>query len=299
MNENLVAKSIFIGAPIEHDSERKLLAATVQKLEEQHIPFIALANVQICGRQVDCIVATAMGVSVVEVKSSYLPVRGDLNGDWERFHATGEWRPYTNGYHQTLGAKNALRSAMTTVKPIGGFYPDGHVVFTSGLSEGSQLTNGDFKVAVVTLDEFLSSLNVQRSTPWSLNEWRVFAAKLGLRPVSISEAIASGEEQKAAEILRQYNEAVAAEYGKDTARWLPENTEQQENLLASAANGAGCFVTGASGWGKRLWRNGSLCVRRMQEIRPFSSQQRILPALGRMQCGVRFRNCASRVPPLC
>jgi hypothetical protein len=252
MNENLVAKSIFIGAPIEHDSERKLLAATVQKLEEQHIPFIALANVQICGRQVDCIVATAMGVSVVEVKSSYLPVRGDLNGDWERFHATGEWRPYTNGYHQTLGAKNALRSAMTTVKPIGGFYPDGHVVFTSGLSEGSQLTNGDFKVAVVTLDEFLSSLNVQRSTPWSLNEWRVFAAKLGLRPVSISEAIASGEEQKAAEILRQYNEAVAAEYGKDTARWLPENTEQQENLLASAANGAGCFVTGASGCGKTL-----------------------------------------------
>jgi hypothetical protein len=61
MNEHLVAKRIYIGAPIEYDSERKLLASTVQRLEEQHIPFIALANVEIGGRQVDCIVATPWG----------------------------------------------------------------------------------------------------------------------------------------------------------------------------------------------------------------------------------------------
>jgi hypothetical protein len=252
MDEDSVANRIYIGTPLEHDSERKLLVSAVQTLEERHIPSIALANVHIGGRQLDCIIATTLGVCVVEVKSSYLPVRGDLNGNWERLHASGEWRPYTNAYQQALAAKNALRSAMTTVYPIGKFYPDGHVVFTSGLAEGSQLTNGDFKVAVVTLDQFLSSLNIRRSTPWSMNDWHIFAAKLGLRPVSLDEAIASGEEQKATEILKQYNEAVAAEYGEDAARWLPENAEQRDNLLAAAANGAGCFVTGASGCGKTL-----------------------------------------------
>jgi Nuclease-related domain/NACHT domain len=252
MNEDLVAKRIYIGAPIEYDSERKLLASTVQRLEEQHIPFIALANVEIGGRQVDCIVATPLGVSVVEVKSSYLPVRGDVNGNWGRLHQSGQWRPYTNAYQQALAAKNAVRSAMTNIKPIGSFYPDGHVVFTSGLAENSQLTKGDFKVTVGELDQFLSNLNIERPTPWSLNDWQVFATKLGLRPVSVDEAIASREDQKATDLLNQYNEAVAVEHGKDAGHWLPENEEQRDYLVAAAANGAGCFVTGASGCGKTL-----------------------------------------------
>jgi hypothetical protein len=191
-------------------------------------------------------------VSVVEVKSSYLPVRGDVNGNWARLHQSGQWRPYTNAYQQALAAKNAVRSAMTTIKPTGSFYPDGHVVFTSGLAEGSQLTTGDFKVEVGTLDQFLSRLNIQKSTPWSLNDWQVFATKLGLRPVSVDEAIASREDQKATDLLNQYNAAVAVEHGKDAGRWLPESAEQRDNLAAAAANGAGCFVTGASGCGKTL-----------------------------------------------
>jgi Nuclease-related domain len=117
MSGNLVA-NIYIGGPIDQDSERKFLASAVQWLEEQQIPFVVLANLHIGGRQIDCIVATAHGVSVVEVKSSYLPVRGDINGIWARLHASGEWRPYTNAYQQALTAKNALRDAMMAAKPV-------------------------------------------------------------------------------------------------------------------------------------------------------------------------------------
>jgi hypothetical protein len=252
MSADLVANKIYVGAPIDQDSERKFLASAVQWLEGQQIPFVVLANVHIGGRQIDCIVVTAHGVSVVEVKSSYLPVRGDLNGNWARLHSSGEWRPYTNAYLQALAAKNALRDAMMAAKPVGKFYPDGHVVFTSGFTEGSQVTTGDFKVAVTTLDRFLSSFKVQGTAPWSLNDWRAFAAKLALTPISVAEAVASAEDQETAKLLKQYSAAFAVEYGRDAARWLPEDSEQRGGLLAAATTGAGCFITGASGCGKTL-----------------------------------------------
>jgi hypothetical protein len=252
MNKDSVANRIYIGAPIEHESERKFLASTVRKLEDEHIPYVILANVQVGGRQIDCIIATARGVSVVEVKSSYLPVRGGLNGNWEQLQASGEWRPYANAYQQALGAKNALRDAMSAAKEVGGFYPDGYVVFTSNFAEGSELTNGDFKVAVVTFGQFLSNVKVERSAPWCLNEWKIFAGKLALRPISLAEAIATREHNAAAELVKQYNAAVAAEYGRDGTRWLPETPEERSDLLVAATKGAGCYVSGASGCGKTL-----------------------------------------------
>ena len=252
MSGDLVASKIYIGEPIGYDSERKFVASTVRWLEKQQIPFVVLANLHLGGRQIDCVVATAHSVSVVEVKSSYLPVRGDVNGIWARFHTSGDWRPYTNAYQQALAAKNALRDAMMAAKPMGNFYPDGHVVFTSGFAEGSQVTPGDFKVAVTTLDRFLSSSKVKGAAPWSLNDWQAFAAKFALTPISVDEAIASPEHRNATELLKQYNAAFSAEYGRDASRWLPEDSEQRSSLLFAATTGAGCFVTGASGCGKTL-----------------------------------------------
>lgn len=252
MNGSFVASTIYVGAPIEHDSERKFLTRVVQELESRSIPFVILANLHLCGRQIDCILATGNRISVIEVKSIYLPVRGEINGDWQRQHASGDWRSYTNAYQQALAAKNALRDAMVRTKAVGQFYPDGHVVFTSGLAQGSQVTPGDFKVAVTTLDGFLSNFNAQGTPPWSLDDWRAFATNLALTPISIAEVSASPEGRDLAELLRNYNAAFGIEYGRDAARWLPENSEQQGGLLAAAMTGAGCFVTGPSGCGKTL-----------------------------------------------
>ncbi len=252
MRRDTVANKIYVGAPIDQGSERKFLASAVHRLDELQIPFVILANLHLGGRQIDCVVATAHSVFVVEVKSSFLSVRGDINGPWGLFHASGDWRPYTNAYQQALAAKNALRDAMTATKPVGNFYPDGHVIFTSGLAQGSQITVGDFKVTVTTLDRFLSSFKLQGAAPWSLNDWQAFAAKLALAPISFDEAIASLDYRQAAELLAQYNAAFAAEYGKEAIRWLPEDLEQRSSLLDSATTGAGCFVTGPSGCGKTL-----------------------------------------------
>ncbi|KFX64045.1 hypothetical protein KBK24_0120505 [Burkholderia sp. K24] len=242
---------IYVGAPIDQDSERQFLSSIVRWLEEGRFSFVILANVHIGGRQIDCIVATERSVSVIEVKSSYLPVRGDLNGNWARLYASGEWGTYTNAYQQVLAAKNAVRDAMAA-KPVGKFYPDGHVVFASGLPEGSRVTTGDFKATVTTLDQFLSSFNIQSGSPWALSDWQALALRLKLTPASLDDAVASPEDWKAAECLKQYNAVFAVEYGRDAARWLPEDAGQRSTLLAAATTGPGCFISGPSGCGKTL-----------------------------------------------
>ena len=202
MSKN-IATTVYIGEPIDHDSERKFLASIVEWLVEHQIPFVVLANLHLRGRQIDCVVATAHSVSVIEVKSSYLPVRGGFNGMWAQFQASGDWRPYTNAYQQALAAKNAIRDAMNAIKPVGRFYPDRHVLFTSGFAKGSRLTSGDFKVTVTTLDRFLTNFKVQGAAPWSLDDWRAFAARHALTPVSAAEAIASPEDRAPAEVLKK------------------------------------------------------------------------------------------------
>ena len=39
-----IATTVYIGEPIDHDSERKFLASIVEWLVEHQIPFVVLAN---------------------------------------------------------------------------------------------------------------------------------------------------------------------------------------------------------------------------------------------------------------
>jgi hypothetical protein len=252
MRGDPIIHKVYLGAPVDEESERKFLASAIEWLEAHKIAFVILANCHIGGRQIDCVVATEHSVSVVEIKSSYLPVRGEVNGDWARLHASGKWRAYPNAYQQALSAKNALRDAMTAVKPVGKFYPDGHVVFTSGLAEGSQVTTGDFKVDITTLDQYRSTFKVQGTVPWSLHDWHALATTLALTPVSVDVVVMPPKEWEWAEVLRRYSGSFAAEYGRDAARWLPEDAEQRTDLRTAAISGTGCFISGASGCGKTL-----------------------------------------------
>ncbi|MFG1352811.1 hypothetical protein, partial [Xanthobacter autotrophicus] len=56
--------AIYMGAAIELASERAVLASIVNQLDRAHAPYVIFANVQIGGRQLDCIVATAEVVTV-------------------------------------------------------------------------------------------------------------------------------------------------------------------------------------------------------------------------------------------
>ena len=100
--------TIYLGAPIELASERMVIAALAKRLDQDQAPYVIVANAQIGGRQIDCLVASASFVTLIEVKASRTPIRGELNGVWTRKDAGGAWRPYGNAYQQAVGAKNAV-----------------------------------------------------------------------------------------------------------------------------------------------------------------------------------------------
>lgn len=243
---------IYIGGQIEPASELEFLAFVVPWLDEQGLPSIVLANVELGGRQIDCIIATENSVSVVEVKASHFPIHGDTNGSWRRLYASGEWRDYPNAYQQAVAAKNRVRDAMRSMKPVGDFYPNGYVVFTTPNPEASELTSGDFKARVTTIDQFPRLFDSAGGSPWALADWEALARQLKLSSVPLDEAIAGAQALEAFSLLRRYNEAVVSEYGRDAERWLPETESQRGELLNSAAADAGCFISGPSGCGKSL-----------------------------------------------
>ncbi|WP_330084846.1 NERD domain-containing protein [Methylocystis iwaonis] len=241
-----------MGAAIEVASERAVLADIVGRLERVHAQYVIIANVQIGGRQLDCIVATAESVTVLEVKQSRAPVRGAVNGPWQRLDASGAWRHYGNAYQQALGGKNALRSAMSAVKPVGDFYPEAWVIFFGGIPVGSALTTGDFKVGVTTLADFSADFSDGlRKSPWTLEDWRQFAASLSLTRISAQEAVASDHVRFQIDILKRYNAAVAEEYGREGDRWMAED-DLPGALQQAAGEGVGLAVVGPSGCGKTL-----------------------------------------------
>lgn len=252
MNIEYAMTKIYIGAPIEHESERKFLSFIVSWLEGKKIPSIVLANIEIEGRQIDCIIAMADSASVVEVKSSRLPIRGEVNGPWTRLTASGEWKDYTNAYQQAVGAKNSVRDAMQAAKSVGNFYPHGYVVFTSPIPEGSVITRGNFKALVTTIDLFPGQLKTIGASPWSLADWEAFARTLKLRPVTLDQATAGREAREEFEVLGSYAAAVAAEYERDGKSWLPETDDHRTALMDAVAADAGCFISGPSGCGKSL-----------------------------------------------
>lgn len=250
---NAAFGTIYLGAAIEFASERVVVAALAKRLEQNQTPYVVIANAQIGGRQIDCVVASASCVTLIEVKASRTPVRGDMNGIWARRDAGGSWRPYGNAYQQAVGAKNALRDAMSAVGPVGDYYPDACVIFAGALPAGSEVAIGDFKARVTTLTDFLADFPVgsAKRPPWSLDQWHAFAASLSLTAVSLNEAVGGDQVRRDHERLRLYNAAVAQEYGRAGECWLHEDGVP-DALERAASDGGGCVIVGPSGCGKTL-----------------------------------------------
>lgn len=239
--------NVFIGDPVAHRSEVELLRALNKFSNEHKQPLLVFANFELLGRQFDFVVITAARIVVTEVKSSALPVRGDIEGTWEYATADGSWVSVTNGYKQALQRKNILRDAMGRLPER--FHPEAHVVFSDDIPEGSDLTPGNFKVHVSGLADFLAALSREDGNPWSLEEWRQWAERQHLRRVPLIEAF----DNAPAELMGRYREALVRDYQPQADGWIAA-TDQQRDAIASAlvGGGAGAFVTGPSGCGKTL-----------------------------------------------
>ncbi|MFP7891812.1 NERD domain-containing protein [Pseudomonas aeruginosa] len=104
--------ALFIGSPIEHESERAVLLKLLRLLEMSGETATVLVNINLKGRQLDLVLGTDRLTLVLEAKACTVPLSGTTNGPWTAHPRSGRSRATGNAYAQALGEKNALCDAL-------------------------------------------------------------------------------------------------------------------------------------------------------------------------------------------
>lgn len=249
---------IFIGAPIEHASERATLKRAYDFLFAQGIPAVVLANVTLGERQVDLVIAIDRGALVTESKGFTSAVRGGHNGDWETRLASGAWKKVGNPYLQAMSEKLALRDAMRSFAGAEAPYPDAALIFVPAVPPGSTIPQGDFKVSIGSLDALPGFIASMKCYGWSLDQWRAFAAHHRLSAVQSIDAALSPELLDAEQLLKTYGEAFIRTYGGPASEMVAvscmfeSETLSSDEALKRAVQDDSALLVGPSGCGKSL-----------------------------------------------
>lgn len=247
---------LFVGAPIQHDSEREVLGVAHQFLSQQSGWAFLLANFNASGRQLDLLIATADNTLVVEAKGYSFPVHGGLNGPWE-LEGPVRRRSIRSAYGQALDAKNSLRDLMQSYAPEVG-YPDAAVCVSPRMPVGSKLTAGDFKVGVGSLVDLVNRLQECRGCKWDERSWERLVSDLGLQEVNSIDAATSQDLFDAGALVEKYQNAFSMYYGEDANRLVPdryrsgEECIELEKISDLISQSRSILVEGPSGCGKSL-----------------------------------------------
>lgn len=249
---------IFVGAPIEHASERAAIARAHEFLSAQGIPAVILANVNFGDRQIDLVIALDRAALVIESKGFSSAVRGGHNGDWEARLATGAWKKIANPYLQAIGEKLAVRDAIRTFTGADVPYPNAAVVFVPAVPAGSAIPLSDFKVSFCGLDDVPKVITSMTPGGWTLDQWRAFARHHGLIAVPTIDAALSPELLAAEQLLKAYGDAFIQTYGRPASEmvsvscvWEGE-TLSSDVVLERSMRDDNILLMGPSGCGKSL-----------------------------------------------
>ena len=226
---------VYIGAPLTGDEARFLRSLAQRFVDSEHL---ILANFLLADQQIDFVLVTAAGASLIELKNFSRAVFGERNGFWEHLDASGaRVRSDGNPYQQALKQKFALSDAMrkfqsTTVgvPPAVGprFFADfaAYVCIAPEVAAGSRVTKGDFKVGVLGCADMFTTIEAGGPpTSWTLQDWERFAAQhLHLQPTS-AESATDQKVRHAETVLAGYRVRVRALLGADLPPLLPESAD--------------------------------------------------------------------------
>lgn len=256
--------TLYMGAPIEEESERVVLRTLLTILKERNVPAAVFANLHIGGRQLDFVIGTDQLTLVIEAKTTAYPLRGRYNGEWESLTRMGQWRRYRNAYLQALQAKYALRDAMRTHDASLSGYPNACVMFTPALPAGSDLPASDLKVSLNDLGELAALIDQSSILRWSPDRWHHFAEAHGLQRITDAESALDTRLLEAEKSLHRYTSAFAATYGPMATRYVPDIYDQDGQVYelgdieaALLRERTDLLIRGPSGCGKTLL---SLCL---------------------------------------
>lgn len=256
LNRNI---ELYIGSPIECESERIALRQIIETLNSGNLSAVIMANINLSGRQIDIIVTTESMVLVVEIKGQTRPIRGSENGRWEYKVATGEWKTTgRNYYQQTLDAKNALRDSMSTYLGTSPNYPDAALIFVPSIPEGSEVPSGDFKVRIGDIRLLKNFDTYNKNSNCSLSQQRAFAEHHKLIKVGTLESAIDKQLVDDELILERYKKSFLETYSPQILGLVPFPCRVGEDAVISGeiANqgmaGKNMLIVGPSGCGKSM-----------------------------------------------
>ena len=249
---------IYIGAPIQDESERSTLKQIEHLLSDAQRSAIVFANISLSGRQIDFVVVLDSLTLIIESKGFTRPVRGDKNGPWREQLATGAWKEFRNPYIQTRDAKYAVRDAMRLFSGKEVPYPEAALVFVPDIPRGSQIDSGDFKVSVIGEAGLHAALQRRQGNPWPFDQWREFAKHLRLTRVTSVLAACDVAMAETENLLRRYTEAFHRTY-KAAEPLVPftcqsngEEISSKEIMRLVSERYADLLIQGPSGCGKSM-----------------------------------------------
>jgi hypothetical protein len=266
---------LFIGSPIEIESERDFLGKLSAELLARGISALVFANFFPLKNphQIDFLVVTARCACHVELKRLTAPVIGGLNGCWSLRHPDGSLSPLEakNPYRQALDGKYAISDEMhafacsdrrVPVPSAGGKFNrhfESVVCIYPEKLAGSSVFE-DYKVRVRGFNGLLELLTTRESHPpgWTRETWISFAMHLNLVRVDDAEDRLPLELKEAHGAVAEYAARFEAYSERGLAHLVPTTLEQdrgpapddavQNNLL----RGEHLQLIGPSGCGKTL-----------------------------------------------
>ena len=252
------AMEVYIGEPVEHESERSTLREIERLLAAEEYRSIVFANFSVASHQIDMLVARDGLALVIEAKGMKRPVRGGENGSWEVRLASGHWKEFGNPYRQTLAAALAVKDAIRSFSGDDAPYIDAALVFAPCIPRGSRAYQGDRKVSVIGHETLGGRLRERRRNRWSGDRWRAFAEHLRLTRVSSVSAACDTRMADAEKCLRRYTVMFRRTY-EDAEKLVPFSCGSKGEAVSSAeiANrvferNRGLLLHGPTGCGKSM-----------------------------------------------
>ncbi|MBN1458351.1 MAG: NERD domain-containing protein [Armatimonadetes bacterium] len=261
---------IYVGSPIEIESEKLFLAKLQSDLQERKESAIIFANFMVPPRkpraQIDFLIVTSYAVCHVELKAYHGPLFGTPNGPWSAREPDGSLQALDskNPYRQALDAKQAISDAMHCLAKQGAAPPppknrfykcfNSVVCIEPELHPQSQVVS-DYKVSTLGYKQFLSFLLNSKLNPgWDFECWRTFAVHLGL--VRIDDQEPDHRIQSAQEAIKTYSQRFSDLYGNGLADLVPVSLQRNgsnttfADIVAFPTAREHAQIIGPSGCGK-------------------------------------------------
>ena len=264
---------LYVGAPIEYESERQFLRRLRSDLQSKGESPIIFANFLVPKRnpvrQVDFLLILSKCVCHVELKGLAAPVVGEVNGDWSLRQPDGSMKSLgANPYRQALECKFKISDEMRSFAQsrvglptlTGGkkYYSqiESVVCVFPRLMPGSR-TPDDGKVHVRGYLEFLDFVTTVERTPgWTRDDWVAFAIDLSLMHQVDPEAEAIDSTPNSPVIVDDYCRRFREFYQNGLRPLVPSRVEHAGETKRSGAImdflglGQHGQLIGSSGMGK-------------------------------------------------